>query len=294
MNVGEVSEAWLYPVKSMAGHQVEALNLDSLGAIGDRAWAMIEAESGDVAWGKRFPKVMDLAAAYLHEGPTARVFGDSVPPVTVRMPDGSEVTSDAGADAAVSAYVGTPLTLCPLQPPENTEHYRWSAPLDVEAIMKILGIAPGEELPDLSVYDAELLEMVTQFYAPPGTYTDMAPLHVLTTASMRHMEAQSGETFDLRRFRPNVLIDTSDEIEGLVEFEWIGKNLLVGDAVLKVEAKTVRCSMPARPQAAHDLPANPGVARALYQETGRFLGAYLSVVRPGRIAVGDAVELSDA
>lgn len=293
MRVGHVSEAWLYPVKSMAGQRVDSLTLDSLGVIGDRTWAMLESETGDVAWGKRFPKVMDLTAEYVEAHPPSRVFGADVPPVRVRFPDGTEVTSDAEPDASVSGFVGSPLTLRALQPPENVEHYHWSTPPDEKAIMQILGVAQGEAPPDLSVYDEAVLAQLAQFYAPPGTYNDLAPLHVLTTASLRHMQDASGEHFDLRRFRPSFLIDTAEGIEGLAEFSWIGKTLQVGEATLRVEAKTIRCSMPARPQAANDLPANPKIAKALYTETNRFLGAYLSVPGPGRIAVGDAVELND-
>ncbi len=293
MNIGHVKETWLYPIKSMAGQRVEALSLDELGVVGDRAWSMLDAESGDVAWGKRFPRVMDLEASYVGERPTQRVFGDAVPPVRIRVPGGAEVHSGAEADGPISDYVGSPLRLSPLQPAENRDHYRWSKPLDGEEIMKILGVAPGEDPPDLSVYDEDLIALLTEYYSPPGTYNDMAPLHVLTTASLKHMRELSGEDFDLRRFRPNFLIETEEDQQGLVEFSWVGKRLRVGDATLKVAAKTIRCSMPARPQASSNLEANPAVARTLYEQTGRFFGAYLSVEEAGTIREGDSVELLD-
>ncbi len=113
MNIGHVKETWLYPIKSMAGQRVEALSLDGLGVVGDRAWSMLDAESGDVAWGKRFPRVMDLEASYVGERPTQRVFGDAVPPVRIRVPGGAEVNSDAEADGPISDYVGSPLRLSP-------------------------------------------------------------------------------------------------------------------------------------------------------------------------------------
>lgn len=293
MKVGCVAEAWLYPVKSMAGQQVDSLELDLLGVIGDRSWTMLDAASGDIAWGKRFPALMDLAASYVDQRPVERVFGDAVPPVAIHLPDGTQVSSERDADGPISAYVGKDLRLSPLQPSENRDHYAWTEPLDAEAIMQILGIGPGEDPPDLSVYDDDLIALLSQYFSPPGTYNDMAPLHVLTTASIRYMQERSGETFDRRRFRPNFLIDTESDVEGLAEFSWVGRTLLAGEAVLKVEAKTIRCSMPARPQAPCGLEANPKVARALYEETGRFLGAYLSVQEPGRIRRGDAVVLLD-
>lgn len=290
MQMGHVSELWMYPVKSMAGHTVDTVQLDELGVIGDRSWSMLES-NGDVAWGKRFPKLMNLEARYVSERPQTRVFAEHVPPVSVRFPDGSEVGSDGLIDSQISDYVGESLSLSALQPPENRDHYRWAQPLDEESIMKILGIAPGEAPPDLSEYPEELILLLAECFAPPGTYNDMAPIHLLTTASLAHMSERSGESFDSRRFRPNFLVDTNEEISGLAEFSWIGRRLRIGGAELQVATKTIRCSMPARPQLPFDLEANPKIAKALYEETNRFMGAYLSVVKPGPVSAGDEVVL---
>ncbi|MFK8040827.1 MOSC domain-containing protein [Congregibacter sp.] len=290
MQIGHVSDVWMYPVKSMAGHTVDTVQLDELGVIGDRSWSMLDSH-GDVAWGKRFPKLMNLEARYVGERPKTRVFAEQVPSVSVRFPDGSEASSDDSIGAQISDYIGESLSLSALQPPSNREHYRWSQPLDEAAIMKILGIAAGEAPPDLSDYPEELILLLAECFAPPGTYNDMAPIHLLTTASLRHMAELSGESFDVRRFRPNFLVETNDGISGLAEFSWIGKRLQIGDVELEVAAKTIRCSMPARPQQPFDLPGNPKIAKALYEETNRFMGAYLSVVKPGSVSAGDEVVL---
>jgi uncharacterized protein YcbX len=121
----------------------------------------------------------------------------------------------------------------------------------------------------------------------------MFPVHALTSASIEHMEKKSGETFELQRFRPNFLIDTSPGIEGLVEFEWLGKTLGAGDCRFKIKAKTIRCSMPSRGQQPYGLPQNARIAKSLFAETQRFLGAYLAVVQTGKISEGDDVVLLD-
>ena len=121
----------------------------------------------------------------------------------------------------------------------------------------------------------------------------MFPVHALTTSSLRYMEQQSGETFAVQRFRPNFLIATAEGDAGLIEFDWIGKKLEIGGAVFGVEAKTIRCSMPSRGQAPYDLPQNPNIAKSLFAETQRFMGAYLSVLEPGKVSEGDEVRLVD-
>ena len=119
------------------------------------------------------------------------------------------------------------------------------------------------------------------------------PVHAMTTASIEHMERQSGENFAVQRFRPNFLVQTDPGCTGLPEFDWIGKKLKIGDCLFGVEAKTIRCSMPSRGQLPHGLEQNPKIAKSLFSETGRFLGAYLSVLEVGKVCVGDSVIVVD-
>ena len=291
MKIGTVSQVWRYPVKSMSGERVSKIMLDALGAVGDRCWTMLEKENGDIAWGKSAPKLMNLSARYVAEPPEVRVFGDMVPQVIVESPDGELYETRAEIDAAISAYVGRPLTIHPLEAPDNLDHYRWETPVDEAGIKRILGLRADEPMPDMSVYPPELLGMLSEFFAPPGSYNDMSALHIVTTSAMEHMSRKTGEHFDVRRFRPNFVIDTDTTKDGIPEFDWIGARLKVGDVLLGVDAKTVRCSMPARGQALNGLMQSAGVAKGLAKMTGRFFGISLSVVSEGVINEGDAVEL---
>lgn len=234
MNVGQLSGLWRYPVKSMAGESVQIARFDTYGMIGDRSWATINTGTGDVGWGKSYPKLMNLKARYTQEPPPARGYGEDVAPVAIHFPDGSVAGSDENVDAAITDYVGAPLKLSPLQPPEARQHYRWKDPVDYDAILRILGIGPDEPPPDLSAYEQNMIELLFEYFAPPGTYNDMFPVHALTTSSIEHMEKKSCETFELARFRPGFLIQTAPGINGLVEFDWIGKTLEIGNSVFRV------------------------------------------------------------
>jgi len=101
MNVGRIAELWRYPVKSMGGQKIQQAFFDSYGMIGDRAWATINTETGDVGWGKSHPELMNLQARYTEEPPTSRVYSDAVPPVTIHFPDGRETQSGGDIDALV-------------------------------------------------------------------------------------------------------------------------------------------------------------------------------------------------
>ena len=293
MKVGKISEVWRYPVKSMAGERIASAQFDAYGMIGDRAWAAIDSSTGDVGWGKSHPKLMNLQARYTHEPLPHRAYCEDVPPVAINFPAGEVALSEGNADVMISDYIGAPLQLRPLEPPENREHYRWQKPADYESLLKILGIGPNDPPPDMSAYSESTIELLAEYFSPPGTYNDMFPVHMLTSSSIEHMEHQSGETFQLQRFRPNLLIDTEAGVKGLIEFDWIGRSLTIGESQFKVESKTIRCSMPARAQAPYGLEQNPAIAKSLFLETQRFFGAYLSITKPGNVQVGDDVILSD-
>ncbi len=143
-----------------------------------------------------------------------------------------------------------------------------------------------EPLPDFSNIPSELFE----FTSPPGTYFDLATIHLLTTSSLLAMtRLNPAAAWDARRFRPNFLIETESGIEGLVEAGWSGRMLRLGESSVKCEIPTVRCGMTTHAQAG--LPKDSTVLRSIVQDAGQYLGIYGSVVNSGCVAVGDAVEL---
>ena len=91
---------------------------------------------------------------------------------------------------------------------------------------------------------------------------------------------------DRRRFRPNVLIEG---VEGLAERAWPGSRLRVGEALLDVRWLCERCVMTTLdPDTAE---VDVGVLRRVNAELDGRFALNCNVVEPGRVAVGDAVEL---
>ena len=110
------------------------------------------------------------------------------------------------------------------------------------------------------------------------TKTSLASLHA----------ARPESSFDSRRFRPNLLLD-SVETGGFPENGWVGKRVRFGEAVFQVTMECPRCVMTTHGFA--DLPKDPGVMRALVKESGGNIGVYASIETPGLVREGDAVEL---
>lgn len=286
MQIGRVTEIWRYPVKSMGGERIERSLLDHNGIVGDRGWAVRDREADETRSARQIPRLLQCAASYAEEPAADR----RSPRVQLSLPDGAAVGSDSdNAAQLLSAALERDVSLTPLHPADDLEHYR-RAPGDPNAdpiamLREVFGLREDDPLPDLS----GLPEDLGQFSTPPGTYFDCYPLHVMSTASLATLSGfGAGDDVDIRRFRPNILIDTGDA-KGLPEVEWAGRRLRIGGAEIEVKTTTVRCSVPSHRQ--RDLDRSGAVGRALIEHTKQHLGAYATILTPAQVALGDPVEL---
>src|SRR5215510_2849379 len=90
---GRVVAIWRYPVKSMMGEELNATEVTERGLLGDRAYALVDAQTGKVASAKnprRWPNLFDFRAAYV-EPP---VDDKPLPPVRITLPGGETLTTD--------------------------------------------------------------------------------------------------------------------------------------------------------------------------------------------------------
>lgn len=279
-----VAEIFRYPVKSMGGHNMVRTTLSSLGIPGDRCWTLKDEQRGGIKGGKRFPSLMGMSATLSSE-PTPT---NPSPPALITLADGTTLQStQTNINAALSAAVGAPVTIWPLLPKDQLDHYRRLPPepgQDSEAMLReVFARTADEPLPDLSQFPSELFT----YESPPGTYFDAFPLLVLSTSALAALAAHGSSNFDVRRFRPNILVETA--ATGFAEDTWAGKTGRLGGARLKFELACPRCVMTTH--GFNDLPKDPQVMRSLVQANGGNLGIYATVIEPGEIAVGDRLEL---
>ncbi len=286
MSLGSVREIWRHPVKSMQGERVAQVSLGIQGIPGDRSWAVRDEVRGGIRGAKKIPALMRCSASL----PETLRSGDPIIP-EIGLPDGRQVRADA-ADAAtqVSDAVGQPVTLWPLRPAEDRDHYRRGAPThaDLEAELRdIFARMPEEPLPNLGALPPELLE----FESPPGTYFDAFPVLLLTDATLRRLaELAPASRIDVRRFRPNFVIDT-DGAADFVETGWAGRRLRIGGALLQATVPCPRCVMITH--AFDDLPRDPQLMRTVVREADQCVGLYATVLEPGPVKTGDSLELVD-
>lgn len=275
-SIGAIAVLRRYPVKSMLGEELGAVDVTERGLTGDRGLALVHLETGKVVSAKN-PRLwrnqLKLTAAY---GPA----------VKITFPDGTAMAStDPGIDAALSKFLGRSVTLAATPPAHATLDRA-----DPEQVLRD-GIDAQVRI--------DVIERIGRA-APEGTFFDFAALHLITTSTLDRIASLSPRgAVELARYRPNLVIRATHP--GFTENDWLGRNLFVGgDLAIRVISRTGRCAIPTlehgvlprdtealRVLAAHnrisardDLPPQPCA------------GVYAEVLRPGRIQLGDEVRLA--
>lgn len=113
-----------------------------------------------------------------------------------------------------------------------------------------------------------------------GTRYDVAPLHLLTSASLDALAAAVPAGIVDRRFRPNLLVASDYDEEA-----WLGATWTCGSVSGTVSEKTKRCGMTLIEQPG--LPEHPDILRAILRHHARCLGVYSFVTAAGSIDIGD-------
>jgi uncharacterized protein len=291
--VGTIEALWRFPVKSMLGEVVDTVDITAGGVVGDRAYALIDRGTGKVVSAKHpklWPGMLMCRAAFL-EPP---VPGDELPPARIDLADGTSVTSDAAdVDAVLSRFFGREVELARAAPEDYTiDQYH-----------------PDQENLDPAGHRDEITEekLGAAFFTsrglpsavPEGSFFDLFPLSMLTTSSVaRFGELEPDATFDVRRFRMNVIVDTP--ATGFVENEWLGRKLEMGDGVrINVVMPDPRCVMTTLAQ--EGLAREPQVLKTLARHNRLDVaqdafypcaGVYAVAESAGSVRKGDPVMLS--
>ena len=264
--LGSVVSLWRYPVKSMMGEELNSSEVTERGLLGDRAFALIDNSDGKAATAKnprKWPHLFDFRATFTE--PVAA----NVPPVRIAFPDGTTVTSDQGDLNEILS---------------NALHR------DVTFHAVPRGRIKGEEY-RADMEGNEERANVAEFTLPEGTFFDGAMIHLVTTATLdRLRDSYPQGHFEVRRFRPNIVVQLASDEKGFAENAWVGHTLAMGSSVrLNITRSCGRCVMTTLAQG--HLPRDPGILRTVHQQNQGNVGVYAAVVQGGTIRRGDAVRI---
>ncbi|TNC85396.1 MAG: sulfurase [Thalassolituus sp.] len=217
-----ISRLFIYPVKSCAGVEVDALHFDSSGPVGDRRF-VITTPAGDFLTQRELPEMARIQPK----------LADTQ--LTLSHPDAKDCVVHFDTDG----------------PTHRVRVWR----------DEILGVDCGDEVAAwlasrlgqearLSVLPSDNPRLADPAYAEAGTqvgYADGFPLLVITQESLDKLSEDAGLDVDVRRFRPNIVVSGADG--SFAEREW--RRLGVGEGLqqqlpIKIVKPCERCVIPTR------------------------------------------------
>ena len=199
MHVGAL---WRYPVKSMQGEPCEDLHLAPGGAVGDRSFGVLDVGSGTIVSAKRDGRLLESSA---------RFWGNQV---LVRLPGEEELAPGSTLDDRLTNWLGRPVRLI-----AASNH----------------GVGTFECPEDFESDDSE----VVRWQGINGSFVDQSELHLLSTPDLMALAAERPELqWDVRRFRPNVVVETEPGAWGAVV---AGQRIRIGEAEIEAQHGCSRC-----------------------------------------------------
>ena len=245
------------PVKGLAVQQLDECELTEAGIAGDRQFFLVDANDRLVN-SKGLGALQQIVPRYDRDA-------DSL---TLAFPDGTTVSRGVSFDGSLTAGF-------------------WGAIVEV----RVVDGPWSEAISDFAGRDLRLVGASGP--APDRRRSGAATL--LGTGSLHALARILGvDELDERRFRMNFGIDGLGEHQ---EDEWLGRRVRLGEAIVVPQGNVGRCAVTTQNPDSGTPDLDTLKALAAYRqvvETTEPLpfGVYAAVAHPGRVRVGDSVELA--
>lgn len=272
-----IAELWRYPIKSMGGERVDALELRTSAIVGDRRWGVRNIETGKIASAKRprpYGQLLEWSAKTQADGGLVAV-----------GPGGRAYAAGSRElDAALAEVLGEPVQLVEVEEGrDETYSSEWPE-------------IPGTVLSDIEI------DLPVAALTEKTSFVDAAAVHIIVNQSMTHLASLlDGVKLGVERFRPNIVIDAHNDAGSgeFADLAWMDLDIKMGDAELRIGDATPRCVMttlaqPGYEQAKSVLQVLAATARKEF-DYGAFacFGTNAEVIAPGTITVGDTLTVGD-
>lgn len=245
-----VRRAGFAPVKGMRHLALDRVVLDEQGAVGDRAWCLVDVEQARVLRTVQHPSLVGVVARSRDDG------------LELTLPTGETVSGSApaGGEGLTCDYWGRPVRLA-------------------------LTDGPHAEL--LSGWLGTPVRLAA---APRGAVVFADPVTIVGTASLRDLAERVGREVvaaQAARFRATLVVETE---EPYVEESWAGQEHAVGEATVRIGGPVPRCAVIDHHPETGTKDVRLLAALARDRPTNRagepMFGVFATCVRPGGVEVG--------
>lgn len=208
--VGQLTEIWVYPVKSLRGHQLRAAQIQRTGVTGDRTWVVADALEGTPVTARQAPALRDV---------TARLEWASPGPAPTDARESSR-QSDVRPDVRPDV--------------------RLDVRLDVPGSQPGLAGADAEAALSRHLGRSVVLQRAGDGNA---SYVDVAPVHVVSRAAIATAVEHGAEceACDVADPRANLVVVLDAGAGNDRERGWVGCDVMVGAALLRVSRTPQHC-----------------------------------------------------
>jgi len=243
------------PIKGLALHHPTSIDITASGVPGDRAFFLVDAATHKMCSNAAHGSLLQVRAD----------FDVAAGTISVTFPDGVTIESDVPGGAPLTASTwGNPVPA------------HQSDPVLSEAFSRFVGASVLLVRPD-----------------NPALGHDDEPVTLVSLASVEELARQGErpEGLDARRFRMTLDLQGCSPHE---EDTWAGRQLRIGTTMLRVGVAVPRCVVTQLDPdvGTKDFPTLKVIRNYRERdENGLPFGMYASVLSPGVITVGDAVEV---
>ena len=210
----QISQLFVYPIKSCAGISVSHFQFDQRGPLFDRRWMLVDAKTGVFLSQRELPK-MALISTHIDNNQVWAGFGSDNKLLELPV-EGGVVDVTIWEDEVQGIDCGD-------------EAASWfSSVLGCECRL---------------IYQGGCSRLANTEYAEAGTdvsYADGFPLLVVSQGSIQFLNSECDADIAAENFRPNVVIANT---EAFAEVHWQG--LVTGSIAMKVVKPCERCVIPA-------------------------------------------------
>lgn len=247
----------LYPIKGCRGIDVDRIEIDGIGPVGDRRWQVVDAERRPVTQ-RTVPALATIEVEPLPGGLRLSAEGHG----RIEVPDPGPLPADGSAEIVVAAKVAREVTAGD----GGDEAAAWlTAVLDAPVRLVVMVDATDVRFPP-----------AVDPWGQGVSFVDAAPIVIANQASLDWLTGRASEPFGMDRFRANVVIDGADP---WVEDTW--RTATIGAAEVRVELPWPRCAVPQVDQVTGQRTKEP----ALVLKEHRWCDAAPAVAEPFRSAI---------
>jgi len=205
----QVHSLYVYPVKSLAGIQVSSFQMDDFGPAGDRRWMIVDSERTFVT--QRSNPELAKVRTRLEAG---QVFVD--------IPGEGEFSLEPGTDE------------CRVRVWRDWEKAVYGAADASDALSRYCGQAFRFVYMPEDTFRRVDASRVTEYRRV--SFADGFPFLITNDASLNELNSRLDSPVDMRRFRPNIVIEGAGPWE---EDNWT--SLLIGDTAFSLVKPCSRC-----------------------------------------------------